>query len=453
MSGIFWEPDAQPNLREAVSGYTLSTINLALAIPMAGIDFICTLLLSMKSLLFFLIEPVVECIMSGFEALFVMLGLESVSHTTMFILLLGVYNCIVTFSSGYKTNNFYQQCFSRVMFFLTGVFWILSFLNFPILENALFPQVALLAVGLQVGILTIDFLLLEYNDFSSKVRENTMNGLIKGVLVCIRMEVFAALTVATFGYPKLTKEDGIHQYFCLAPILAMQMIYFSSVKQKLISEDIDKQPYTNGATIVVQENPKEETILEAESKGIADEVSEDAIENNEQETKENGSLLENGVASKIADVVNIASTVAVEATEKTDTVGNEIAGENPNTSEEVVKPSIGSLKRFAECISENAVKIISPIIKTVSKASIMIKSLPWYSTFFNSLIWSSHMIYSYAWFHLTGNMIAYMLPIFTLIIPCLPKIPIHMKHLMYEAANAGAAAVQFQLITSIDTDD
>merc|ERR1719391_1156299 len=107
----------------------------------------------MKSLLCFLIEPVVECIMSGFEAIFVMIGLESVSHSTMFILLLGIYNCIVTLSSSYKTSNFYQQCFSRLMFFLTGVFWILSFLFFPILENVLFPQVALLAVGLQVGIL------------------------------------------------------------------------------------------------------------------------------------------------------------------------------------------------------------------------------------------------------------------------------------------------------------
>ena len=99
---------------------------------------------------------------------------------------------------------------------------------------------------------------------------------------------------------------------------------------------------------------KEETILEAESKvdGIADEPSEDAVKNNEQDTKENGSLLENGIASKIADVVSIASTVAVEATEKTDTVGNEITSEDPNTSDEVVKPSIGSLKRFAEFETE-----------------------------------------------------------------------------------------------------
>ena len=38
MSGMFWESEARPNICEAATGFTLSTIDLLVAIPMFLID-------------------------------------------------------------------------------------------------------------------------------------------------------------------------------------------------------------------------------------------------------------------------------------------------------------------------------------------------------------------------------------------------------------------------------
>ena len=38
MSGMFWESEARPNICEAATGFTLSTIDLLVAIPMLLID-------------------------------------------------------------------------------------------------------------------------------------------------------------------------------------------------------------------------------------------------------------------------------------------------------------------------------------------------------------------------------------------------------------------------------
>ena len=43
MSGVFWEAEKQPNLCEAASGFTLSTLNLMVALPMAVVDLLVDL--------------------------------------------------------------------------------------------------------------------------------------------------------------------------------------------------------------------------------------------------------------------------------------------------------------------------------------------------------------------------------------------------------------------------
>ena len=50
MSGVFWEADKQPNLCEAASGFTLSTLNLMVAVPMAVVDLLVYLSISIASL-------------------------------------------------------------------------------------------------------------------------------------------------------------------------------------------------------------------------------------------------------------------------------------------------------------------------------------------------------------------------------------------------------------------
>ena len=79
MSGVFWEPEKQPNLVEAASGFTLSTVNLAVAIPMAIVDILVATTLFLSSALWTVVSPVLEYVLSGLVMLMEMVGLEGPS--------------------------------------------------------------------------------------------------------------------------------------------------------------------------------------------------------------------------------------------------------------------------------------------------------------------------------------------------------------------------------------
>merc|ERR1712038_1858698 len=90
MSGVFWEPEKQPNLCEAASGFTLSTVNLAVAIPMAVVDILVAATLFLSTTLWSLLSPLVEYLLSGLVMLMEMLGLESPSPEQTLLAVLAV---------------------------------------------------------------------------------------------------------------------------------------------------------------------------------------------------------------------------------------------------------------------------------------------------------------------------------------------------------------------------
>ena len=80
MSGVFWEAEKQPNLCEAASGFTLSTLNLMVAIPMAVVDLLVLATLSLSSLAMVLLSPIIELLTAGFTLVLATLGLEDWSR-------------------------------------------------------------------------------------------------------------------------------------------------------------------------------------------------------------------------------------------------------------------------------------------------------------------------------------------------------------------------------------
>ena len=86
MSGLFWEQDKQPNLCEAASGFTFSTINLLVAIPMFLVDVVVVCLTSFCSLLCSVLAPVLDLLLQGVTSVGELLGVEGAPSNLSLVL-------------------------------------------------------------------------------------------------------------------------------------------------------------------------------------------------------------------------------------------------------------------------------------------------------------------------------------------------------------------------------
>eukprot|EP00090_Calanus_glacialis_P016915 TRINITY_DN26470_c0_g1_i1.p1 TRINITY_DN26470_c0_g1~~TRINITY_DN26470_c0_g1_i1.p1 ORF type:complete len:517 (+),score=153.60 TRINITY_DN26470_c0_g1_i1:79-1551(+) len=490
MSGIFWEPDHQPDLCEAVSGYTLSTVNLAVAIPMAAVDLLCSAIIFIATLAMMVLNPALDCFKYGGAVLLELLGVESWNHNTTIVSLLVTYHLIVVFTSNNGTGSFYQKSFSRLNFYIMSIIWLISFISFPVFENAVFSQVALLSVALQVAENGIKFLFLEYNNFASEPKQNSMDGIASGFLSCIRMEVFAALIIGAFGYPSFSKEDDVTQYFCVVPLLALQMIYFTSVSQTESPDSHTPLPHCNDSFV-------EETILESDLKvqevkeNITDEVvPEENVEEGkpeeipiedetekEDDTPNEDDTPKEGIASEIVAAVNTAAAVADVVQEKVGEVKEVVEEKVEEITEEVKEKLSDVTEEAAQIIKEDALfkrvqtgisnllnlaqapvlKVTNPVLIIISKLLSTLVSLPWMTILLFTFSNSSHFLWSYAWLHLTGNPLAYSLPVFSLLLPLLlpklPMLPPQARHVTGEICNLAMAGVQYSLITTEEIEE
>ena len=121
MSGVFWEADKQPNLCEAASGFTLSTLNLMVAVPMAVVDLLVYLSISLASLAMVLLSPLLELVTAGFTMILAALGLDDWTRDQTLVSL-----AVVTILAGVWHQHRYGQpshLKSRVTFVCTEVTW------------------------------------------------------------------------------------------------------------------------------------------------------------------------------------------------------------------------------------------------------------------------------------------------------------------------------------------
>ena len=85
MSGVFWEADKQPNLCEAASGFTMSTVNLAVAIPMAVVDTVVMIIMAITGVCGVVMGPVLARAEVVLAMVLEMLGLEDISSFNMIV--------------------------------------------------------------------------------------------------------------------------------------------------------------------------------------------------------------------------------------------------------------------------------------------------------------------------------------------------------------------------------
>jgi len=412
-----------------------------------------------------------------FGYVFELLGIENWNNNNNTIVSLMVgYQLVVFYLFSHGSANSYQKSFSRINFTTIAIVWMVNFLSFPDYENAVFSKVGLMSIGIQLGDLALKCLFLEHNSHSSQHKENEMDGTAEGIGSCFRMEVCAALIISAFGYPSFSEEDDITKYFCVIPFIAFQMIYFSSVRKLECSDSTAPIVYTNGSAVVVKEAPAEETILEADLKlqevheNVIDEIATEE-EVNEEKAKEE-ELPKEEIIADIANIVDTKEDIAEVAQETigeikdageekveeiTDVTKEKLGGVKEDTTRIIEEDALFKRIHAATCnfycgAQTQASKVSLPVLNVISKIISTITSLPWIAILLFVFSNTSHLLWSFAWLHLTGNSLSYLLPVFTVLIPLmltkLDKIPPKTKYFTGEMNNLATALVQYFLITT-----
>ena len=171
MSGVFWEAEKQPNLCEAASGFTLSTLNLMVAIPMAVVDLLVLATLSLSSLAMVLLSPIIELLTAGFTLILATLGLEDWSRDQSLVTL-AVISLVIFQLRSYSGHALTSALVTQARFWL----WLLGFLAVTA-DTALYPRLVSVALAFQMGSFSIEILFYEFNNHSPSTRPNALNAI------------------------------------------------------------------------------------------------------------------------------------------------------------------------------------------------------------------------------------------------------------------------------------
>ena len=205
MSGVFWEADKQPNLCEAASGFTLSTLNLMVAVPMAVVDLLVSLSLSLVSLAMVLLSPLLELVTAGFTMILAAMGLDDWTRDQTLVslavvtILAGVWHqhrCGQSQQSHFKSRRYNFCLFRGHLDRLTGHLvtqarfwlWLLGFLAVTA-DSALYPRLVSVALAFQMGAFSIEILFKEFNSYSANTRANALNGIGSSLGKILELEV------------------------------------------------------------------------------------------------------------------------------------------------------------------------------------------------------------------------------------------------------------------------
>ena len=231
----------------------------------------------------------------------------------------------------------------------------------------------------------------------------------------------ALIILAMFGYPTFSATDAVTQYYCLVPLVAVQLLYFTEVKPEIAADAVDA-PHVNGDAVPVKEVTEvaapvaKETVLEEAEAETAEAAPEAAAEDKAAD----GSAVEN-----------------ISEAEKTEAL----------------------IKRLQGCVTGLLAKLtglLSPVTNLVTKVVSTIASLPW--TSITLLVSSnlSHVLVMMAWLALTSNPLAYGLPVLSLGLPMLlssrlgDKIPASLGPSLRNVTSLASAGLQYCLLTGVN---
>ena len=393
MSGVFWEPEKQPNLCEAASGFTLSTVNLAVAIPMALVDLLVAVTLFLSSAAWTVLSPVVEYLLSGLVMLMEMVGLEvpSTEQTLLGVLLLTTVVTIYKQFSGMVGAK--ERMFATALVHAEGWIFLFTFLNVPALDKAVYANVILLALSLQLAKGAIKSLFISFYNGSLQGKQNEMDGIAAGMMNALGLESCLALLIAAFGYPSFSGSDPTTAFLCLIPAAALHLVVQAEILPNVCPEDQPDCP--NGEAVAVAESqPAEETVLE--------------------------DLKPQEAAEKVSD--EVLPEPAAEETTADDTAAAAADGSSVETIEEVKTEALiarlkGCLAGLYCYLAGKVLAIISPVCQLLARIISCVTSLPWAAISLFSLSKLSTVLWGWTWFHLTSNSLALFLPVSSLLIP------------------------------------
>lgn len=389
MSGVFWEPEKQPNLCEAASGFTLSTVNLAVAIPMAVVDILVAATLFLSTTLWSLLSPLVEYLLSGLVMLMEMVGLESPSPDQTLLAVVAFSTVFTIYKQFSGKTGAKERMFGALMIHVEAWIFLFTFLSVPALEKAVFANVILLALALQLAKNSITYLFTGFYDMSLQRKQNEMDGFASGMKNALDLESCVALLIAAFGYPSFSGTDPTTAYLCLIPFIALHLVVQAEILPNVCAED---QPDSaNGEAVAVAESlPAEETVLEDLKAGEGAEKVSDEV------------LPEAAAGDTTAAAGDGSSVETIQEDKKTEALIARLKG------------CVGGLYCW---VAGKVLFVISPVCQLLAKIISTITSLPWSCISLFTLSKMSTLLWAWTWYQLTSNNLALLLPVSSLLVP------------------------------------
>jgi len=415
MSGFMWEADKQPNICEAASTFTFSSINLLIAIPMFLVDVVFNAVASLLSLIWIVLAPVVEYAMLACAYLSELLGLselEQPSNLTMVAyllaggLVLGVYMDNKKYSQGSI-----QALISRGMNITTGVLTLLSVLYMPDFEDSVvLPKLITMAIICSAAGSAIRGMFREYYSYL-KQEESKLRSFADGIIAFMETESVLFILMAAFGYPTFTQADDLTKYYCTIPFAAMLLI---ASKWERAEVPVSSTPLTNGSAVAVKE--EEKTVVEEVAATLAEPAAIEKAEDKEADANAEPDEKEESAAAPSEDLSD-----AGEASEAV--TNGQVVDEKKDAAEEPSKV-IARVAALAAAIQGKVCFVVSPVLACAysllactSRPLAAAYNLPWALICFFLVTNISFILEGVAWLHLTQNNLALALPVLSALVP------------------------------------
>ena len=393
---------------------------------MVIVDLFVWIVMTISSMLWVILGPVLEYLNMGFLMVLEMMGVEQWTNLNTVISLLVIMGLFNAYVSAKGRSNSGSQMFSGIISQAQLFLWMFGFLSFSA-DSAIYPQVALLSLAFQFAGMCITVLFSEFNNYSTENKTNVMDGAAAGVKKCLELESFLMLIVAVFGFPSFTEQDNLAQYYCLVPMVAIMMTYHLQVRPNCDSDSVD---HVNGDAV-----PVKETEVAAPAPIPAPAADETVLEQ-DIKPKENAENVSDEVVPEAAAETADGSTVET------------IADAEPKTE--------AMIKRLQTCVTgliSKILSLISPITNLITKIISTITGLPWTCITMTLSDKLSYILLTMAWLTLTSNTLAYTIPVFSLVIPFLlthiKQVPSNLKPYIMQVNLLSLSVVQFCLISGV----
>jgi hypothetical protein len=436
MSGVFWEQDRQPNLCEAASGFTFSTINLLVAIPMALVDLLVSSLLYAYALLLSLLLPLVETVASGLLALAEVLGLNSIELPAAADLVapgLAVL-LVATMYREHRQGASCHQLAGKYCLAASGLLWLAAL--HAAAGFAVAPRLAVVSLALNGASFLPGFLVAAAGNFrSTALASSALGGLLevaKSLANLLKMEAGLVVAVAAYGYPELlggqvSAGGELAQYLCAVPFFACVLVYSTLKQQQLHGEDqSDGAPLANGsavgAALAETKSSGEEEEAAATEPAAAEAAAETAAAPVEEEQSDNAAAEES--VGTIEE-----ENPAAEPPAGGDVTAADPAPEQPAVNESSPEPEevvvvegkehllLAKIKSRLSCLVGGLVGWLAALGGLVAGWLSALAALPWLNISLALAVAGSHLLTAAAWTVLAGNQLALALPLFTLATP------------------------------------